>query len=237
MAQAWGNNSCFLSLYPKRADFKCGVVLIFHQINERFHPNFAKVQTSPDSTVLRVCSPTGSHFETPPLIFGAVHLKVLLQIQPFLEGKANNQSGFKPPSVVRNAGIRRLYVAWWIWSSKTRYTSGNYAPWLKMGAYLIALKVWQQSASGFRRYGNYPREVTATCNQVLGYYVTSDPGIRCVFACLRPKFWSRTCKHSVVVRKGCWVQDGLWSDQRTCPPPTLTHRLEPNNRSRFVIST
>jgi len=33
-----------------------------------------------------------------------------------------------------------------------------------------------------------------------------------------------------------WVQDGLWSDQ-SCPLPTLTHRLEPNGRSRFVIST
>jgi len=41
-------------------------------------------------------------------------------------------------------------------------------------------------------------------------------------------------KHMVAVRKRSWVQDGLWSNQ-SCPLPTLTRRLEPNDRSRFVI--
>jgi len=42
-------------------------------------------------------------------------------------------------------------------------------------------------------------------------------------------------EHTVAVKKRCWVQDGLWSDQ-SCPLPTLTHRLELNDRSLFVIS-
>ena len=41
------------------------------------------------------------------------------------------------------------------------YTSDNNAVRRHAGAFLIALKIWQENASGFRRYGNYPREVTA----------------------------------------------------------------------------
>jgi len=46
-------------------------------------------------------------------------------------------------------------------AQKSRYTSDSNAAWLQTGALLIALQIWQQNASGFRRYGNYPREVTA----------------------------------------------------------------------------
>ena len=46
-------------------------------------------------------------------------------------------------------------------AQKSRYTSHNNATWLQTGAFLIALKIWQQNGSGFRHYGNYPREVTA----------------------------------------------------------------------------
>jgi len=55
---------------------------------------------------------------------------------------------------------------WCMWSveskaQKSRYTSDNNSTWLQTGTFLIVLKIWQQNASGFRRYGNYPREVTA----------------------------------------------------------------------------
>jgi len=46
------------------------------------------------------------------------------------------------------------------------------------------------------------------------------------------KFRSRGREHSLAVRNQCWIQDGLWSDQ-SCPLPTLTPWLEPNDRSRF----
>jgi len=64
---------------------------------------------------------------------------------------------------------------WRMWSGgsealKSRYTSDNDAAWLQMGAFLVALKIWQQNASDFRRYGNYPREVTT-------------PAIRCWVLC------------------------------------------------------
>jgi len=54
----------------------------------------------------------------------------------------------------------------WMWSGeseaqKFRYTSDYNAAWLLMGAFLIALKIWQHNASGFRHYGNYPRDATA----------------------------------------------------------------------------
>ena len=42
-------------------------------------------------------------------------------------------------------------------------------------------------------------------------------------------------QYTAAMRKRSWVQDGLWSDQ-SCPLPTLTPQLEPNDRSRFVIS-
>ena len=38
------------------------------------------------------------------------------------------------------------------------------------------------------------------------------------------------------VKKRSGVQDELLSDQ-SCPLPTSTRRLEPNDHSRFVIST
>jgi len=46
-------------------------------------------------------------------------------------------------------------------AQKSRYASDNNATRLQTGAFLVGLKIWQQNASGFRRYGNYPREVTA----------------------------------------------------------------------------
>jgi len=47
-------------------------------------------------------------------------------------------------------------------AQKSRYTSDKNVAWLQMGAFLITLlKIWLQNASGFRRYSNYPREVTA----------------------------------------------------------------------------
>jgi len=42
-------------------------------------------------------------------------------------------------------------------AKKFKYTCDNTVMWLQTGI----LKIWQQNASGFRRYGNYPREVTA----------------------------------------------------------------------------
>ena len=44
---------------------------------------------------------------------------------------------------------------------QSRYTTDNNAVRLQTGAFLITLKIWQQNASGFRNYSNYPREVTA----------------------------------------------------------------------------
>ena len=49
-----------------------------------------------------------------------------------------------------------------------------------------------------------------------------------------PNTRSRARKHTVAVRKRSWAQGGLSSDQ-SCPLPT--HRLEPNDCSRFVIPT
>ena len=46
-------------------------------------------------------------------------------------------------------------------AQKSGYTSDNNATWLQTSAFLIALKIWQQNVSSFRRYGNYPREVAA----------------------------------------------------------------------------
>ena len=58
------------------------------------------------------------------------------------------------------------------------------------------------------------------------------------FACLRPeslkKLQSRAREHAVTVSKWSGVQDGLWLDQ-SCPLPTLTHRLEPNDHYSLRI--
>ena len=43
-------------------------------------------------------------------------------------------------------------------AQKSRYTSDNNAAWLQTGAFSNPLKIWQPNASGFRHYGNYPRE-------------------------------------------------------------------------------
>jgi len=60
------------------------------------------------------------------------------------------------------------------------------------------------------------------------------------FACSRLKLLKKHFgrEHTVAVRKRSWVQDGLWLNQ-SCPLPIifLTHRLELNDRSRFVILT
>jgi len=54
-----------------------------------------------------------------------------------------------------------------------------------------------------------------------------------VFAKFLERFRSRALEHTVEVGKPSWVQDGLWSDQ-SCPLPTLTYRLEPNDRPRYL---
>jgi len=57
---------------------------------------------------------------------------------------------------------------------KYRYTSDNNEVRRHAGAFLIALKIWRENVSGFRRYGNYPREVTAPAT-MYWYYVTCWP--------------------------------------------------------------
>ena len=59
--------------------------------------------------------------------------------------------------------IRQAYVVWRIWTPKVQIHMYliTMRPWLQTGPVLVALNIWQQTASGFRCSGNYPREVTA----------------------------------------------------------------------------
>jgi len=58
-------------------------------------------------------------------------------------------------------------------TQKSRYTSDNNAVWLLAGAFLIALKIWQQNASGLRPSSDY--RSYSPSDQVLGYTVTRLP--------------------------------------------------------------
>ena len=112
------------------------------------------------------------HTSAEPVLLGQARVKstaVWNQYKPFCL-----HTTAIPNALSTDTGIRRANVVWRIWTPKVPIHIDNISTWLQTGAFLIALKIWQQNASGFRRYDNYPREVTAPGVQ-LGYYVTCWP--------------------------------------------------------------